>query len=116
MKAAPPKHWHTWGLILAGDFGDITFWHTKRAKTPIAISKTWPNKPPTDAQTQQRRKFAAATLEWLALNKHQRDQYRTAARRLSLTMSGFNLFLALRLRPDEATKKTIERQAKLTLA
>lgn len=115
MKAAPPNHWHTWGLILAGDFGDLTFWHTKRAKRPIAIAKTWPDKPPTQAQTDQRNKFHAAILKWLALTPQQRANYRKAAQRLSLSMTGLNLFLAFQLRPDPTAKRTIERQARIHL-
>jgi hypothetical protein len=116
MKAAPPKHWHVWGLILAGDFADLTFWHTKHKKDPVVIAKTWPDKPPTEEQTEQRTKFHAAVLTWLALGKAEREAYRTAVARLSLPMTGFNLFMAFALRPDPTAKRTIERQARVTLA
>lgn len=102
------------GLISWGDLGPFTLYKSKRGKI-VVFAKTYPGKPPSAKQTVQRDKFKAAVVKWHSLNRDKRERWELATHRISLPLTGLNLFVHHRLEPDESYVRTIERQTGLEL-
>ena len=63
---------HFLGLVIWGDLGDLTMY--RRADgTLVWFAKTWPEKPPSDAQLTQRQLFSDAATAWHALTTYNAD-------------------------------------------
>ncbi len=103
------------GLVQWGDIGEMTTYRRPDGRL-VVFAKTYPDKPPSTQQLADRAAFSAAAVTWRTLTAPQRLAWTTAAARLSLCMTGYNLFIALTLKPDAEALATIERQASLTLA
>ncbi len=102
------------GLI---QWGDIGGWTTYRAKTGLLVwfPKTYPDKPPSQAQLAERQKLSTAARNWHHLTQAQRDLYKQAAVKLSLCITTFALYFTLSLPQNANLKKTIEKQTGLEL-
>lgn len=102
------------GLI---QWGDIGGWTTYRAKNGLLVwfPKTYPDKPPSQAQLAERQKLSTAARNWLNLTQAQRDLYKQAAQRLSLCITPFALYFTLSLPQNANLKQTIEKQSGLEL-
>ncbi len=74
-----------------------------------------PKDPPTAPQKIGRLKFTAAAKTWRALTPTQRADYERATRRLSLRVTGYNLWVYASTTGDWLTIATIARQSQLPL-
>lgn len=102
------------GLIQWGDLGG---WTTYRAKNGLLVwfPKTYPAKPPTQAQLAERQKLSQAARNWHHLSHEQRQRYNAAIQKLSLCITTFGLYFTLSLPQNANLKKTIEKQSGLEL-
>lgn len=116
----PAKGWHTkrsWSplaLRFQGDLGGLTMYRSKRGR-PVLFVKTHPSGPPTPLKASRQKKFALAVAGWLDLSALGRLLFGQAARRCSLRISGFNLFIAVQLADDKKFLEAVERQAGIQL-
>ena len=78
--------------------GELTLYRKHRGPAVI-FKKTWPDKPPSPSQQRRRNLFRDATAAWREKTPTQRAAWKTAARKLSLCMTGYDLYLALYLGP-----------------
>lgn len=111
----PENLFNLMGLHLGGDLGPLTFYKSKRGKL-VWFDKAPPTTPPSWRQTSQRSLFRAAAQCWRLCTPEQRQQYELAARKASLCMTGYNLFVHLKLKPDPNLQRTIESQTNTVLA
>lgn len=102
------------GFIVWGDLAEVTIYRDKQGKT-IWFPKTYPDKPPSQAQLDQRQVFRDAATEWSYRDASQKKDWHDAARKSSLCMHGYDLFVFWQTTGDEETIRTIERQTGITL-
>lgn len=115
MAHHPKQHLFSYfGTVTWGDFADLTMYRRYDGRL-VLFPKTWPDKPPTQKQLDDRAAFSAAVAAWHALTPAEQEQWTLAARRGSLCMSGYNLFLHWQLTPDEPALRTLERQTQTSL-
>jgi hypothetical protein len=93
-----------WTLYTAKDHGLVFY-----ARVPAL-------NPASPGQKYMRTQWELAAAAWQALSKAQRTAYESASKKLSLRITGYNLYLYQRTTGDRATIRTIERQTGLTLA
>lgn len=98
----------------AGDLGDITLYQTKRGKI-VAFPRIKPDKPASPAQKTQRYRFAQAMASWHNLTSAERAAYDLATHRLSICMTGLNLWIHFSLKWDAGVFATVESQSRLRL-
>ena len=111
----PPKHLiHFFGLIAWGDWGPLTMYRSQRGLV-VAYPKAPPTKPPTPYQQSQRNRFRAAADAWQYFPAYLKPNWERAARRLSLKVTGYNLFVFYHLFTATAYIRTIEHQSRLQL-
>jgi len=115
MKQPVPPNWSPYiGLIYWGDIGPITTYKSRFGK-PVWFSKTYPDKPPSQAQLTERQKMIDAAIAWRQLSQEDRDAYARTTKKLSLCITPFALFFALQHPQNRSYKTTLEHQAKETL-
>lgn len=102
------------GFLVWGDLGPLTMYKSKRGKI-VAFAKTYPNKPPSERQLEHRALWSAASTAWNELSDPQRQQWHLAARRASLCMHGYDLWMHWSLTGDDSAITTLERQTSTTL-
>ena len=102
-------------MHLSGDLGDLTIYQTKTGRI-VAFPRSPPHKPPSPAQNTQRYRFRQSVEAWHELPAVDRLRYETACKRLSLCMSGFNLWIHFCLVHDWQTLATLRQQSTLNLA
>jgi len=102
------------GTVAYGDFADMTTYRSQRGKI-VWFAKTWPDKPPSYLQTLDRAKFSAAAQAWQLLTAAEKEQWKLAAQRASLCMTGYNLFVYCQLGHDPTRIATIARQTGTTI-
>lgn len=102
------------GFGLSGDLGDLTFYTTRRGKC-VAFPRTKPSKPPSPAQNTQRHRFRLAMAAWWDLTPAQRANYERVVHRLSICMTGINLWIHYCLCFDSGNFATLQSQAGLSL-
>jgi hypothetical protein len=116
MAVQPPNAlFNLYGFVIWGDIGPLTMYRRYDGRI-VTFLKTWPNKPASRGQINQRNAYRAAATAWHALTASQRAQWTTAAARASLCMHGYNLFLHYYLTPSAATLATLQRQTGIALA
>jgi len=103
------------GLVIYGDLGPLTMYKSGRGKI-VTFLKTWPDRPASYYQVLDRGRFAAAAYSWTQLPTDEKADWNLAARRASLCMTGFNLYMYCWLAPDNSSIRTIARQTHTTLA
>jgi hypothetical protein len=101
-------------LDLNGDVGGLTTYTNRRHKI-IAFPQAPPTVPPTPNQIIQRARLRTIALAWLALGAPQRAMWRVAATRANLSISGWNLYAACKMRKDWSYAQTIENQTHIVL-
>jgi hypothetical protein len=106
--------WNLLGTWVSGDLGGYTI-YTDRFGRKNVFEKSPPEKPPTPAQIHQRARFKQAQAAWRALTPQERDNLETATRRLSIPMTGQNLYLKAALRNMDSAVRTVERQSGIPL-
>jgi len=102
------------GLRVRGDVDGLTL-YTDRYGNTVWYRKAPPEKPPSPGQQLQRARFRAAIQTWRELEQWQRDLYEQASLRLSLCMTGLNLWITISLRGGEPLWKSIEDNLHLNL-
>lgn len=102
------------GYNATGDLGPYTFYTSKR-KGIVWFVKAPPLEPPTPLQIHQRNKFRLTGYLWRALVAEQREAWRLAQSRASLSITGYNLFTYYVTTGDASAIETIERQTGIDL-
>jgi len=102
------------GFVVWGDLGELTIYKSKRKKM-VVLFKTYPHKPPSELQLERRATWSTAATAWNDLTPTQRQQWDLAARRASLCMHGFNLWMHWQITGDQTAIETLERQTHTTL-
>jgi hypothetical protein len=96
------------GLRPTGDFGPYTIYTSQRHKT-VAFPRSPPQKPPSIRQIQQRERWRAAAQAWAELPNTIKLNWRTAAIKANLKITGHNLWIWYILRGDQPAILTVER-------
>lgn len=102
------------GFVIYGDLADLTLYRNKNGKV-VSFQKTWPDKPPSYLQILDQTRFAVAAHAWVDLPEIQKEQWRLAARRASLCLTGYNLYMYCWLAPHNESLVAIARQTGTTL-
>jgi hypothetical protein len=102
------------GYIVQGDIGPLTLYTSKRGKM-VSYPRAPPLCPPSAAQEGMRDVFRQAATGWRALTPDQRRDWLTAARRATLTITGYDLWTWFWRTRREDQLRTVERLAGLTL-
>lgn len=102
------------GLHVAGDLGPLTIYQTRKGKI-VAFPKAPPCKPPSPAQLVQRYRFARSIETWHLLAKSDQALYELVVQKLSLCLTGMNLWMHFCLCPDDGVFATLQQQAGITL-
>jgi len=105
---------HIIGLATWGDLGPLTVFKNKRHQL-IWYAKAPPHKPATPAQQHWRDRWRAAATNWQKLTTAQKADWERAARRASLYVTGYNLYVHTHVTGRDETRRTIERQTGITL-
>lgn len=115
MVRQTKTHLFSWlGFVAWGDLGPTTIYRNKKGKM-VAFSKTWPEKPPSPDQVVNRQKFIDAAIAWQALTPAKRAQWHLAARRASLCMHGYDLYVSWHTTGNDSDIDTLERQTNTDL-
>jgi hypothetical protein len=102
------------GLVIWGDFADLTIYRS-RYKNIVFFPKTYPKKPPSEAQAAQRERFKNALTRWNELPENRKTQWHLAAKRAYLCMHGYNLWQFHELTKRTDLIRTIQRQTRTHL-
>lgn len=102
------------GLNVQGDFADLTIYTNKRFKK-VFYKKDEPRKPRCPAQLKVIARFKNAQAQWQALSASEKRNLELATQRLSMCLTGQNLFLSAALTNRVEHYHTVERQANLAL-
>ena len=115
MAIQPKKRLFNYlGFVAWGDIGPLTY-YKRPDKRVVVFAKTWPCIGPSPAQVTQRTAFLAAATSWRANTAVQRANWNNAARRASLCMTGYNMWLFWKLTGDTHAIATIQRQTGIQL-
>jgi hypothetical protein len=102
------------GAQVSGDLGGYTI-YTDMKGQKVVFPKSPPEKPPSSAQLFYRARFTAAQSNWKALSLADKESLELACRRLSLPMTGQNLYVSVQLKNDVDAYATIEMQSGIQL-
>jgi len=102
------------GIVAWGDLAELTLYRD-RNRHLVIYPKQYPKGTPSARTVKNRAAFSAAIAGWRALTENQQAQWRLAARRASVKMTGFNLYMSYKLNMDQAALDTIARQTHTTL-
>lgn len=113
MKVGP-NFFPLLGLLVQGDLG---FWtcYTKPRRRIVVYTRAPPRTPETFDQKHQRNKWSSDAAIWQQLSPGEREQWRLAAQRAALRITGYNLFLHARSDTNSNTHATIAKRYALTL-
>jgi len=102
------------GLVSWGDIAELTLYRD-RYRQLVVYQKQYPKSIVPFFQGRQRDLFKIAVSNWKKLPNGKKQQWTLAARRASLRMTGYNLYIAATLIPDPPAIATLQRQTKTTL-
>lgn len=102
------------GFNTQGDLGPWTF-YTSRRKGLVFFQKSPPLEPPSFLQVHCRNKFRLTAMLWRWLTDEQRRNWELVSKRLSLRITGYNLFTYYVVTGDEQTIETAQTQAGIDL-
>ncbi len=102
------------GFIIWGDLAEVTIYRDKQGKM-VWFKKTYPDKPASQAQLDNRARMTSYAAAWQALSTQARAQWELATKRASLTMQGYNLFVHWKYSADDTAIRQIERQTQTSL-
>lgn len=100
------------GWNATGDLGGLTFYTSKRKKLTY-FPKAPPTTPPNYWQLRNHHRFRLAATTWKHSGQQNRDRWELATKRLSLRLTGYNLWVHYITTHDVDTIETIFRQAKI---
>lgn len=101
---------HIMGTRVLGDCGGFTM-YTDRTFRKVIYKKAPPDKPPSRLQVIQRARFRNAVNAWKALSDDAKAALERTVTRLSLCLTGQNLFTSCAIRHKDDVYATIARQA-----
>ncbi len=102
------------GFIIWGDLAEVTIYRDKQGKM-VWFKKTYPDKPASQAQLDNRARMTGYAAAWQALSTEARAQWELATKRASLAMQGYNLFVHWKYSADDQAIRQIERQTRTSL-
>jgi len=102
------------GWSLTGDFGGLTAYTTEKGKV-VMFPRAPPLNPPSDAQQLQRDRLTEAANEWALFPLGTQQKWQQAARRASLRITGYNLWVYWHMSGDTATVATVSHQTGIDL-
>lgn len=114
MRTSEAQLFRILGWNVQGDLGPYTFYTNKRMGL-VWFLKAPPKKPLTASQVHQINKFRIAASAWNALSAQQRDDWRRAAIRANLSITGYNFFIFYLTKGTDAYVQTVERQTAIPL-
>lgn len=113
-QQTPEALWSLLGTLAWGDIGPLTFYRNRWGRITV-FGKTWPTGIPTARQLQQRFRLTVIASLWRNLDFDQKAQWNLAARRASLCLTGYNLFVHYHYTKDDNAIRTLEHQTHTTL-
>lgn len=115
MAIQPPENlFHLFGLVAWGDIAELTMYKSKRGKV-VVFQKSYPEHLPHEGQLHQQAKFTAASQAWRSAPLDVRAGWEAVTKRLSLPMTGYNLWMAWHLDPDPPAFATLRQQTGINL-
>lgn len=102
------------GFIIWGDLNEVTIYRDRQGKM-VWFAKTYPDKPASQFQLDNRAQMTGYAANWQALSDATHAQWELATKRASLTMTGYNLFIHYKYTADDTAIRQIERQTNTTL-
>ena len=102
------------GIWVSGDLGGLTI-YTDRFGRKTAFPKSPPEKPPTQNQIDQRERFRAAQAAWSSLTTIEKENLEDAVKKVSLCMTGQNVYMSAKMMGNTEFWKTLQRQSGITL-
>lgn len=106
--------WDLIGHRVIGDIAGFTT-YTDRYGRITVFKKAPPHKPPTQAQLHQRDKFRRCVNAWKVLTNDEKAALERTVHRLSLCLTGQNLFVSCSMKQKPDVYATCGRQAKEVL-
>jgi hypothetical protein len=101
--------WRLIGFRPTGDVWDYTLYTNKKGSL-VCYVKTRPGKPFTARQLANMRQFTAIASLWTSLSPSAKRSWVDAARKATLSITAYNLFVYANMQPDRSTIRTIQRQ------
>jgi len=102
------------GLIVSGDVGDYTI-YTDRFGKKVTFPKSPPKEPPTQLQVDLRARFKAAQQNYMALSDGDKADWEAMVCKVSLCMTGQNLFISVSMRRSYGVLDTIMKQSGISV-
>lgn len=99
------RFWAQLNFGVAGDVGPFTCWTTKRGKA-VFIRRAPPDKPPSEAQLQQRLRFRLAFAQWKEEPEAVKEKWRKLTAFGGWCLSAHNLYMSLAMNPEPEAFKT----------
>ncbi|MCH7687828.1 MAG: hypothetical protein IH899_14285 [Planctomycetes bacterium] len=106
--------WNLLGLIVSGDVGAFTIYTDKHGRKTV-FPKSPPEKPPSVDQIAQRSRFATAQAAWSALTDQEKADLEAACRKLSIPLTGQNLYIKVALTARQSAADTVASQSNIAL-
>ena len=101
-------------MSVSGDVGDLTI-YTDRFHKKVAFPKSPPKEPASPLQIIQRENFRSAQKSWSILTNPEKKNLEDACRKLSMPITGQNLYMHAIMVKDDEAYATVERQSQIML-
>lgn len=106
--------WNLVGVSVSGDVGDLTI-YTNRNGKKVAFPKSPPKEPPSVAQQSQREAFRTAQASYTSLTSEEKNNLEEVTRRVSLAMTGQNLWMHAVMMGSAELLRTLTHQTGIPL-
>jgi hypothetical protein len=119
-KLQPPKpdiraFFSLMGLQYSGDVGDYTTYRTRHGR-PVFFLRAPPAKPPSPLQVTQRARFSTAQGNWSLLGSEEKANWELICLKLSICVTGQNLYLHHALVRDTPTLQSAMNQTNVNVS
>jgi len=102
--------WNIIGLQVSGDVGDLTI-YTDRFGRKVPFPRSPPKQPPSIAQVQRRNQFRQAVQSYMMQTEQVKQQWEDITKKLSLPLTGQNLWISASFSQDSFALQTLNKQA-----
>jgi hypothetical protein len=102
------------GMVASGDLGGITCYRSHLGRI-VQFAKTYPAKPASLAQLTGRARMNFGAEQWTKFQPVNKTNWRLAAQRLNLSMTGYNLWQQWYHQPHFINMRTLEYQSGVPL-
>lgn len=103
------------GHTISGDLGDMTIWRTRRGRI-VSYPRTVPGTVPSPPQQNHRAHFRESAARWKLLPAQARADYEAVSLRLSLPMTGYNIWIRWTFAGSKREAQTLMHQTGITLS